>query len=238
MKLTEATLLVVDDEPEFCGIVAGWFEREGSRVLAAYNGARALELLQSNSVHAIVTDIRMPEMDGRELVKRARAFGQYKPATVSISGFSDLTAREAYDLGIEEQLAKPVQRKALLSAVRKSLTDREELWAEPFRAMNAPTIRLQFESLSTATRKKQISFGHGGFCLSSRLVFPEASAIGFELSFQEEGQLLNLQGITRWSARDEQLAGIEILRVGEQGRAWAAALARANQTFSFIPRST
>jgi CheY-like chemotaxis protein len=238
MKLNEATLLVVDDEPELCGIVAGWFEKEGCRVLTAHNGAQALKLLESERVHAIVTDVRMPEMDGRELVKRAKAFGQYTPATVAISGFSDLAAREAYDLGIEEQLAKPVQRRSLISAVRKSLTDREQLWAEPFRTINAPIVKLQFESLFAATRKKQILFGHGGFCLSSRLVFPEASTLGFELSFQGEGQLLSLQGIVRWSARDEQLAGIEILRVAEQGRAWVAALARSNQTFSFIPRST
>jgi CheY-like chemotaxis protein len=238
MLLREATLLVVDDEPQYREIIAGWFASEGSRVLSADNGISALELLQKDQVHAIVTDIRMPVMDGTELVKRVKAMGKYTPAAVAISGFSDLTAREAYDLGIEAQLSKPVARKVLISAVRKSLMEREELWAEPFRSTTAPTLKLQFENLATALRKKQILFGRGGFCISSQVLFPEASSIGFELNFVGDGKLVCLQGVVRWSLPGERLAGIEITRVMDQSRDWLASLARANETVSFIPRST
>jgi CheY-like chemotaxis protein len=238
MLLREATLLVVDDEPQYREIIAGWFASEGSRVLSADNGMSALELLQKDQVHAIVTDIRMPVMDGTELVKRVKAMGKYTPAAVAISGFSDLTAREAYDLGIEAQLSKPVARKVLISAVRKSLMEREELWAEPFRSTTAPTLKLQFENLATALRKKQILFGRGGFCISSQVLFPEASSIGFELNFVGDGKLVCLQGVVRWSVPGERLAGIEITRVMDPSRDWLASLARANETVSFIPRST
>ena len=237
MRLNEATVLVVDDERELADIVAGWLEKEGSRALSADSGARALELLRHEKVHAIVTDIRMPEMDGTELVRTAKASGQYTPVTVSISGFSDLSAREAYDLGIEEQLAKPVARKALISAVRRSLADREELWGEPFRLTTGPLVRLQFESLEGAIRKRQLFFGRGGFCLSSELVFPEASSMGFELLFGEEKKLVSLQGVIRWSAPNEHLCGVEIISVGIEGRSWLARLACVNQALSFIPRS-
>jgi CheY-like chemotaxis protein len=238
MQLKEATLLVVDDEPQYREIMRGWFEREGSRVLDADSGARALELLRKDEVNAIVTDIRMPVMDGTELVKRVKAMGKYTPAAVSISGFSDLTAREAYDLGIEAQLSKPVERKVLISAVRKSLLEREELWAEPFRSPPVPTVTLQFESLAKAIRKKQILFGRGGFCISSQVLFREGSLIGFELNFAGDEKLVSLRGIVRWCAPSEQLAGVEITEVREDGRAWVANLARANQSVSFIPSST
>jgi CheY-like chemotaxis protein len=238
MQLKEATLLVVDDEPQYREIMRGWFEREGSRVLDADSGARALELHREDEVHAIVTDIRMPAMDGTELVKRVKAMGKYTPAAVSISGFSDLTAREAYDLGIEAQLSKPVERKVLISAVRKSLLEREELWAESFRSPPVPTVTLQFESLAKAIRKKQILFGRGGFCISSQVLFREGSFIGFELNFAGDEKLVSLRGIVRWCAPSEQLAGVEITEVREDGRAWVANLARANQSVSFIPRST
>jgi CheY-like chemotaxis protein len=238
MQLKEATLLVVDDEPQYREILHGWFEREGSHVLDADSGARALELLRKDQVHAIVTDIRMPVMDGTELVKRVKAMGKYTPAAVSISGFSDLTAREAYDLGIEAQLSKPVERKVLISAVRKSLVEREELWGQPFRSPPVPTVTLQFESLAKAFRKKQILFGRGGFCISSQVLFREGSSIGFELNFAGDEKLVSLRGIVRWSAPSEQLAGVEITEVREDGRAWVANLARANQSVSFIPRST
>jgi CheY-like chemotaxis protein len=238
MQLKDATLLVVDDEPQYCEIIIGWFAREGSRVLAADNGIQALELLQKDEVHALITDIRMPVMDGTELVRRVKASGKYTPAAVSISGFSDLTPREAYDLGIEAQLSKPVERKVLISSVRRSLMEREELWAEPFRSTTAPTVKLEFESLAAALRKKQILFGRGGFCVRSKVLFRETSSAGFELHFAGDGQLVSLQGIVRWSAPSEQLAGIEIARVSQQGRAWVAGFARANESVSFIPRST
>lgn len=238
MWLKDATLLVVDDEPQYREIVVGWFAREGSRVLAADNGIHALELLQKHEVHAIITDIRMPEMGGTELVKRVKAAGKYTPAAVAMSGFSDLTPREAYDLGIEAQLSKPVERKVLISSVRRSLMEREELWAEPFRSMAFPAVKLEFESLATAFRKKQILFGRGGFCVRSQVLFRESSFAGFELNFAGDGQLVSLQGVVRWSAPGEQLAGIEIRRVGHQGRAWVAGLASANESVSFIPRST
>jgi len=238
MRLKEATLLVVDDEPHYREIINGWLEKESRSVLSAENGIRALELIQKEKVDAIVTDIRMPAMDGTELVKRVKAMGKYTPATVSISGFSDLTAREAYDLGIEAQLSKPVERKVLISVIRKSLMEREELWAEPFRPTTVPTVKLEFESLAAALQKRQILFGRGGFCYFSRALFREASSIDFELNFAGDGKLVSLRGIVRWSVPSEQLTGIEITQVRDQGRAWVAELARANETVSFIPRAT
>lgn len=238
MQLRDATLLVVDDEPQYREIIIGWFAREGSLVLAADNGIHALEILEKDEVHAIITDVRMPVMDGTELVRRVKAAGKYTPAAVSISGFSDLTPREAYDLGIEAQLSKPVERKVLISSVRRSLMEREELWAEPFRSTTVPTVKFEFESLAAALRKKQILFGRGGFCVRSNVLFRETSSAGFELHFAGDGRLVSLQGIVRWNAPSEQLVGIEITRVSDQGRAWVTDLARSNESVSFIPRST
>jgi len=239
MQLKNATVLVVDDEPHYREIMTGWFEKEGMRVLTADNGVRALELLQQNEINAIVTDIRMPGMDGGELVKRAKAMGKYTPAAVAISGFTDLSPRDAYDLGIEAQLSKPVQRKALVSALRRTLMDREELWAEPFRTTSLPEITLEFASLAEALRQKRIAFGRGGFCMASKVPFPEESSISFKLNFVDDRQAVAGQGMIRWcAAAHDQLTGIEITRVSDSTRAWVAALARSNQTVSFIPRST
>jgi CheY-like chemotaxis protein len=236
--LKDATLLVVDDEPQYREILGGWLEREGSRVLPADDGLHALELLQKSDVNAIITDIRMPRMGGAELVKRVNAAGKYTPAAVSISGFSDLTSREAYDLGIEAQLSKPVERKILVSTVRRSLMEREDLWARPFHSTTRPTLKFQFESLAAALQTRRILFGRGGFCISSRIVLPESSFVDFELNFNRDGKLVVLQGIVRWDAPQEELVGIEITRVGDQARGFVADLARSNATASFIPRST
>ena len=238
MRIKDARVLVVDDEPQYREILAGWLEKEGSRVLSADNGIRALELLQENEVNAIITDVRMPGMDGTELVKRVKAMGKYTPAAVSISGFSDLTSREAFDLGVEAQLSKPVERKILLSTLGRSLMEREELWARAFHSTSLPTVKFQFESLASAVRARRILFGRGGFCISSQIVFPETSLINLELNFIGDGQLVVLQGIVRWGATGEQLVGIEITGVSQQSRTFVVELARSNATVSFIPRST
>jgi hypothetical protein len=134
-------------------------------------------------------------------------------------------------------LSKPVERKALVSALRKTLTEREELWAEPFRTTTLPAITIEFESLNAALKNKKIAFGHGGFCTTSRVPFPEDSSITFELRFAMDRQNVSGQGMIRWNAVREQLVGIEITRVSEPARAWIAGLAHSNRTVSFIPRS-
>ena len=231
-------MLIVDDEPQYLEILTAWLEKEGSRVLSADNGIRALALVEEKEVNAIVTDIRMPGMDGTELVKRVKALGKYTPAAVSISGFSDLTSREAFDLGVEAQLSKPVERRVLLSTLGRSLLEREVLWARPFHPTSLPTVKFQFESLASAVKARRILFGRGGFCISSQIVFPETSSINLELNFLGDGQLVVLQGIARWCAAGEQLVGVEITAVSEPSRAFVADLARSNATVSFIPRST
>lgn len=236
MQLKDATVLIVDDEPHYREIISEWFSREGSQVLTAENGLRALEAVERNRVHAIVADIRMPIMDGAELIKRVKAMGKYTPAAVSISGFSDLTPREAYDLGIEAQLSKPVARKVLIAALRRTLMDRQELWAEPFRDTTLPLVTIAFESLAEAVRQKRLAFGRGGFCMPSDVPLPEEASITFELNFAGDGKKVSGQGIVRWSAAKERLAGIEITRIAEESRAWVASLAEANRTVSFIPR--
>jgi CheY-like chemotaxis protein len=237
MQLKDATVLVVDDEPYYREIMTEWFQSEGSRVLAAEDGVEALQLLDNNTVDVIVTDIRMPRLDGTELVKQVKARGKYTPTAVAITGFSDLSSREAYDLGIEAQLSKPVARKVLISAVQKAVTDREELWARPLKAGNRSKLSATFDSLAAALENKLIAFGHGGFCLKSEAAFPEESPIEFDLIFEADQKALSGQGVVRWSAEKEQELGIEISRVNEQGRSWLAELCRENATVSFIPRT-
>jgi CheY-like chemotaxis protein len=236
MQLKDATLLLVDDEPYYIEIAREWFEREGCRVLSAQNGTEALPLLEKNKIDAIVTDIRMPGMDGVELVKQLKAKGTYTPTAVALTGFSDLSMREAYQLGIESQLSKPVSRKVLVTAVKKALTDREELWALPFQPGKRGKLNAQFESVDAALENQQIAFGRGGFCLRSETIFPDDSAVEFHLAFEADRQELIGQGIVRWTAELEQIVGVEVERVQESGRRWLLDRARENPTLSFIPR--
>ena len=112
MQNSEVTILVVDDEPELLEIFAIWMRREGYHVLTAANGAEALKILTSTNVDALISDIRMPVMDGLTLVRRIYDLKLKLPSIIFVSGFGDVNPRVAHALGVEAMLPKPLGAEA------------------------------------------------------------------------------------------------------------------------------
>src|ERR1017187_10537466 len=166
MELKDATVLIVDDEPMLCDIFGEWLEIEGCRVLRAENGAAALRVLETERVDQVVSDIRMPVMDGIAFVKalhsREMEAGQYTPKVIFISGFSDIEPRDAYDLGVEALMQKPIDRKTFIETISRSLQSREEIWRQPVADVGVP-LRMNLPPVSTAIEQGAIEFGRGGF---------------------------------------------------------------------------
>ncbi len=86
---------------------------------AASNGAQALEIIQSQRVDVLFTDIRMPVMDGLELAQQVRS-RHARVQVVIVSGYADFAyAQQAIHLGVEEYLLKPVEAELLADALGK-----------------------------------------------------------------------------------------------------------------------
>jgi len=113
-----ATILVVEDEPSVRGALRRLLERAGYTVLEATHGAEALTVWYANSstVRAILSDVRMPVMTGREFVRLLRVAGSRTPV-VLMSGFADAELIGALPVGVTEVLSKPFNSTALLRAV-------------------------------------------------------------------------------------------------------------------------
>lgn len=115
-------LLLVDDEPAVLEAHARMLVRCGYRVLRAEAPARALELLaEHDDVRVLITDLNMPQMDGVELVERARATVPGMPAMLVTGYLEDADAARAERLGAVEVLLKPFGRAQLAGAVVKAL---------------------------------------------------------------------------------------------------------------------
>lgn len=71
-KRKNATILVVDDEPENVQLMAGVLTSDGYATLAAKSGAEALEILKTQRPDAVLLDMLMPGMDGFEVMRRIR----------------------------------------------------------------------------------------------------------------------------------------------------------------------
>lgn len=237
MQLKEAAILIVEDEPDLREIIGVWFSRMAGRVLTSGNGAEALELLAGNRIDLVLSDVRMPVMDGVTLLKRIRALGNTAPSVVLISGFSDIDAREAYNLGAEAFLQKPMERQELLQSVNRSLASRTELWSTPVDEVPAATLELSYPSLARAIEQGKIAFGRGGFCIELSPSLPE-EPIAIRLEFKQEKQILEGIGIVRWNVPAEGQTGIDLLYLVPASRKWLAALIEKTGATAFIPAST
>jgi CheY-like chemotaxis protein len=237
VKLNEASILFVEDEPFLRETMGAWLKQKTSRVSCVANGAEALEFLAVNQADLVLSDVRMPVMDGMALVKQLNQEQSHRPCVIFITGFSDFSLREAYELGVEAIVEKPVNREELLRAMQHSLEGAEELWRE--KPDVAPAIRLEtsFPSLAAAIQEQRIAFGRRGFCIRPAATLREGP-LDFNVAFKSDHRVLSGQGVVRWTAPQEGQAGVEITHMDEASRSWVLDLVRRSAPVAFIPSST
>lgn len=124
-----ASILLVDDDPDFRGMVRIAFQRAGYTVHEAENGNAALAVMERHAVDLVVTDIIMPEADGYEIILRLKA-QQSRPPLIAVTGGSVRLRMElpgmARLLGAEAAFEKPVDLNALLAEVGRLLAARKD----------------------------------------------------------------------------------------------------------------
>ena len=123
MTLSNATVLVVDDEPVLNLTMSLLLERAGAHVARASNGAEALELIGKQRVDVMVCDQNMPVMDGKTLLRALKTTAQIIPSLLFVNGVEreNMTLLEA--MGVRQLLTKPIQPAHLIEAVTAVLAD-------------------------------------------------------------------------------------------------------------------
>ncbi len=118
-------IVLVDDDRVIQKMVGGFLERRGYQVRRASDGIEALQLIHDSVPDMVITDVRMPELNGIELTSRLR--GNHRTAGVPILMFSDLgappDALAGYAVGADDYLPKPFEL-AILEAKVQSLLRR------------------------------------------------------------------------------------------------------------------
>ena len=124
------TLLIVDDEPDVCDSVHDLLRRE-FRVLKAHSGAEGYQIMQDEEVHIIMTDQRMPQVSGVELLTRVKARNP-QAVRMLFTGYADLESIiAAINQGhVYQFLKKPWEPDELLGAVRQAAAEYERLVAD------------------------------------------------------------------------------------------------------------
>ena len=118
--MSQATVLVVDDDKEIVGAIARLLEMEGHRVLKAYDGLQALETLTEEHVDLIILDVMMPNMDGMSATMAIRR-RQNLPILLLSAKSEDADKIAGLSIGADDYLTKPYNPMELSARVNALL---------------------------------------------------------------------------------------------------------------------
>jgi DNA-binding NarL/FixJ family response regulator len=138
-------LLVVDDEPNLLRAVAACLRGEGFEVVTARSGAEALVRVAETVPDLVVSDIRMPGMDGYQLARQLRAAQRTALTPVVFLTAKDETADriEGFRTGVDAYLTKPFEPDELVTVIRSILDRVQRTHAEIARLVGASQTAAQ-----------------------------------------------------------------------------------------------
>jgi nitrogen regulation protein NR(I) len=139
-------VLIVDDEPNLRKILAAQLSRDGYEVMLAEDGEQGLTMLREHHIDLVVTDLKMPKVDGMTLLREALREQPDLPIVMITAHGTVDTAVEALKLGAFDYLTKPFDKDEVRSVVGKALKTRqlaqEEATTEPAgKTKNEPGAR-------------------------------------------------------------------------------------------------
>lgn len=113
-------ILIADDHPDTRLVLRDYFEAKGFTVCEAHNGEEALACIRQARPDAVVLDIRMPRMDGIQVLRAIRSDDELRDLKIlALSAHAfDEEVREISDAGADSYLAKPADPRLVIEAVR------------------------------------------------------------------------------------------------------------------------
>ncbi len=209
MARVTKTVLTVEDSPNIRRLIAYNLKRAGYAVLEAGNGKDAVKVLQQTVPDLIILDIRMPEMDGFQLLELMRRYPKAAAIpVVMLTALSQPTdVDRALQLGVTDYLVKPLDPTLLLakveSALAKKLGSGEE-WEGPNRRQFVRGSILD-TSLSPSPGGRGIDLGEGGICWRTREPPGEGDIVVIEAP-----ELFEVVGITERTLRCRVVYSVEL----------------------------
>jgi two-component system, NtrC family, response regulator HydG len=126
VSLNDMKILIVDDDPAFNKMLTNFLQRQDFSVDAVHTSTNALLLLKEKIYDLVITDYKLPDFDGIELIKKIKASYPSTPI-ILITNYSDIrTAVNSIKLGAFEFVTKPVIPDELLKTVRMALASARE----------------------------------------------------------------------------------------------------------------
>ena len=114
-------ILIVEDDVAFCKMLGTFLEKKGFKVLAAYTAQEALRLLGQQKIGLVITDVRLPDKDGIDILKQVKSDYSEIPV-ILMTGYAEVNlAVQAIKMGAFDYISKPVRPDQLLKIIEKAL---------------------------------------------------------------------------------------------------------------------
>ncbi|MBI5561634.1 MAG: response regulator [Deltaproteobacteria bacterium] len=127
MSAPARSVFVIDDEEPLRKVLNTHLTKEGFRVIQSPGGAKVFDLLRTNSYDLVICDIKMPEVDGAEVLDYVRTQFDTIPI-IMLTGFTDIAvAIDVMKKGAFDYLMKPVRKDDLMATIRRALVHRDLL---------------------------------------------------------------------------------------------------------------
>jgi DNA-binding response OmpR family regulator len=114
-------VLVVEDEPHICDLIRLYLVKEGFGVEVRHDGAAGLAAVRALAPIAVVLDIRLPELDGRDVVRALRAEEDWTPVLFVTARDDEVDRILGLELGADDYLVKPFSPRELVARLRAVL---------------------------------------------------------------------------------------------------------------------
>jgi two-component system NtrC family response regulator len=151
------TILVVDDEKNYLVVLSAFLSEEGYETLTADNAQHALEIVESTDLDLVLTDMKMPSMDGIELLRRIKEIVPDLPVVMMTAYGTVEKAVEAMQLGAVNFILKPFQNETLKQIVAKAVRAYGVL-KENRRLVHALENRYHFDNIVGKSKPMQAVF--------------------------------------------------------------------------------
>lgn len=140
------TILIVDDEPNYLIVISELLKEEGFETITARNGQEALEIIRETDLDLIITDMKMPGMDGFSLLKQTKLLYSHLPV-IMITAFGEVEkAVQAMQSGAFTYLTKPFNNDELVASIKKAI-EHYALAKENIRLHDEMQARFHFSNI-------------------------------------------------------------------------------------------